>query len=615
MQQTKVLLTMLGNMGCKPQVKFDKLFQKLFNPELWFSAYLGIAAIPGNMTRGVDGKTIDGAGMRLINSLISELKASSYKPHPARRVYIPKANGNGKRPLGIPCFRDKLLMTVLKLILEAIYEPTFSNASHGFRPGRSCHTAIHQVKTKATGVHWWVEGDIKGFFDNVDHEILLKILGKRITDQRFLHLISQLLRAGYYDNWQYHKTYSGTVQGGNLSPILSNIYLNELDQAVSARINQYNKGKVMKMNLTYHSVAQNMYLAKKRARLTGNWNIYKSLRSQLFKLPSQQNNDPDYRRLVYYRYADDTLFGLIGPKADAEALKVWLESFLKTELNLELSKEKTLITHVKKRVRFLGYDVQQWKGQRILRFRTKKGSIRTQRTGNYRLRLLLPRDKTVKFAKEYGDITHWNGKHRAKLLNLSELEILMCYNAEVRGFFNYYSLADNLKDVANKVFKLTRTSFFRTLAGKRRTTMGKVIRSLKRGSGRYSIFLRDKGRIVKEYALFCSTRQLNKGITNYRDPDDVAKTFKYQSRSELGKRILANTCEWCGTVEGPMEVHHIRKLKDLKGKGKEFWEKEMIERQRKTMVLCIKCHRDLHRGKLKERAKVNNLEAEGELES
>ena len=226
---------------------------------------------------------------------------------------------------------------------------------------------------------------------------------------------------------------------------------------------------------------------------------------------------------------------------------------------------------------------------------------------------MLPRDKTVKFAKEYGDITHWNGKHRAKLLNLSELEILMCYNAEVRGFFNYYSLADNLKDVASKVFKLTRTSFFRTLAGKRRTTMTKVVRSLKRGPGRYSILLMDKGCIVKEYALFCSTRQLKEGVINYGDPDSIPKTLKYQNRNELGKRILANTCEWCGNKEGPMEVHHIRKLKDLKGKGKEIWEKRMIERQRKTMVLCIKCHHDLHRGKLKPRAIAT--EAKGELES
>jgi len=609
-QQTKVLLTMLGNMGCKPEVKFDKLFQKLFNPELWFSAYLSIAAIPGNMSRGVDGKTIDGAGMRLIKSLISELKASSYKPHPARRVYIPKANGNGQRPIGVPCFRDKLLMTVLKLILEAIYEPTFSNASHGFRPGRSCHTAIHQIKTKATGVRWWVEGDIKGFFDNVDHEILLKILGKRITDQRFLHLISQLLRAGYYDNWQYHKTFSGTVQGGNLSPILSNIYLNELDQTVSARINQYNKGKAMKISPVYHNFAEKVFLAKKRARLTGKWDIYKALRSQLFKLPAHQNNDPDYRRLVYYRYADDTLFGLIGPKADAVALKGWLEGYLKTELNLELSKEKTLITPVKKRVRFLGYDVQQWKGQRILRYRTKTRRIITKRTGNYSLRLLLPRDKTVKFAKEYGDITHWKGRHRRKLFNLSELEILMCYNSEVRGFFNYYALADNLKNVANKVFKLTNTSFFRTLACKRRTTMGKVIRSLKRGPGRYSVLLRDKGHIVKEYELFGSTRQLNKGIINYRDPDSLPQTLKYRNVNELGKRILANICEWCGNAQGPMEVHHIRKLKDLKDTTKKIWEKRMIERQRKTMVLCKKCHQELHQGKLRPQPIVK-----GELES
>jgi retron-type reverse transcriptase len=193
-QQPKILLAILGKMGQKPEVKFDDLYPKLYNVELWLLAYQLLAPKSGNLTPGTDGQTIDGAGLKLINQLIHELKTMSYKPKPARRVYLPKPNGK-QRPIGIAGFRDKLLQTVIKLLLEAIYEPTFANTSHGFRPGRNCHTALQQVKEQV-GIRWWIEGDIKSFFDTMEHEVLLKILNKRITDQRLLHLISQLMRAG-----------------------------------------------------------------------------------------------------------------------------------------------------------------------------------------------------------------------------------------------------------------------------------------------------------------------------------------------------------------------------------------------------------------------------------
>jgi len=198
-QHPNAVLTTLSKMTLKPEVKFDKLFQKLYNIELWLLAYQCIAPKPGNMTPGVDGKTIDGAGLKLIQDAIADLKASRYKPLSVRRVSIPKPNGK-QRPLGIPSFRDKLLGTVLKLILEAIYEPTFSEHSHGFRPERSCHTALEAVKRDMNGVRWWVEGDIKGYFDHVNHDTLLRILSKRITDKRFLHLIEQFLKAGYVED-------------------------------------------------------------------------------------------------------------------------------------------------------------------------------------------------------------------------------------------------------------------------------------------------------------------------------------------------------------------------------------------------------------------------------
>jgi group II intron reverse transcriptase/maturase len=600
-QQPTVLLAILSKMAQKPEVQFDKLFQKLYNVELWLLAYQSMAPKPGNMTAGVDGNTIDKAGLRLITELIADLKASRYTPCPTRRVYIPKANGK-LRPLGIPSFRDKLLETVLKLILEAIYEPTFSNHSHGFRPERSCHTALEQVKREMTGTRWWVEGDIKGFFDHVNHETLLRILSKRITDKRFLHLIGQLLQAGYVEDWRYHQTYSGVPQGGNLSPLLANIYLNELDQAIRAKMATFNKGKARKESQEYQRISRAVEVAKKKARQTGDWTEYKALRKKMLSTPSGDHQDPDYRRLFYTRYADDFLLAVIGTKAEAVEVKAWLERYLRDELQLELSAEKTLITHARKRVRFLGYDITRWKGRRIVRIHTKRGPI-TRRTGAYQLRLFRPQDKISAFAKAYGDISNWHGKHRNQLLNLSELEILLIYNAEIRGFLGYYTLADNLTQEAHKILWLTTGSFFRTIAGKRQTTVKEVARSLKRGPRRYVMTVKPEGKPIREYALLSSTRQLKKGIINYQQPDLKPAVLKYKSRTELGARLLAQQCEWCGTREGMMEVHHVRKLGNLTGKA--AWERQMMQRRRKTMVLCAQCHDELHAGRLQERKRLH----------
>lgn len=604
-QDPNVLLAILSRMAQKPEVKYDKLYQKLYNTKLWLLAYESIAPKPGNMTPGTDGKTIDGMGKKRINTMIAELKASRYKPQPVRRVYIPKANGK-QRPLGIPSFEDKLLQTVVRLILEAIYEPTFSDASHGFRPDRSCHTALEQVK-RMTGTRWWVEGDIRSFFDDLCHDTLSRILSKRITDKRFLHLIGQFLRAGYIEDWQYHQTYSGTPQGGNLSPILSNIYLNELDQRMAGRIAEFNKGKVRREDKAYRSVRHRMERAKKKARQTGDWTAYKTLRQKRLSMPASDHQDPNFRRMYYARYADDFLVGIIGSKADAIAVKSWLTDYLKRELRLELSAEKTLITNAKQRVRFLGYDIKKWHGERVRRIQTPHGSVMT-RTSTRHLALLMPRDRCNAFAKEYGNPSRWQGKHRPHLLCLSDLEILMTYNAEIRGFLGYYSLADNLKSVASKVLWLTTTSFLRTLASKHKSSLTREAKRLKRGPARYVITQEVKDGAIREYELVASTRQLKRAKVTYADIDREPRVWTYRTGSELGQRLSASQCEWCDSQTGTFEVHHVRKLKDLKGKSE--WEILMIARRRKTMVLCRNCHVDLHAGRLSEKTR-----AKGKLES
>jgi group II intron reverse transcriptase/maturase len=608
-QEPNILLAMLSKMAQKPEVKFDKLYQKLYNAELWLMAYEQIAPHPGNMTRGVDGKTIDGMGMERIDKMIARLKSSKYKPQPVRRKYIPKTHG--QRAIGIPSAEDKHLQTVVKLILEAIYEPLFAETSHGFRPGKSCHTALEQVK-KMDGVRWWIEGDVRGFFDNLHHETMLRILAKRITDKRFLHLIEQFLKAGYIENWQYKETYSGVPQGGNLSPVLSNIYLNELDQAMAAKTEAFNKGKRRRRPKEYMRIENQKVRAKKEAQKSGDWRIYKDLTQQQLRTPATENFDPDFRRLYYVRYADDVQIGIIGSKAEAKETKTWLKEYLAQELKLELSDEKTRITNAKERVRFLGYDIKRWRGQKKVTYQMKGKQV-TRRTTTYKLVLLMPRDKCEAFAKRYGTPQNWYGKGRLELQNLSELEILMIYNAEIRGFTNYYALATNLTKIGHNLLRMTTMSFFHTIARKRRQRIQQVARSLRKGRGKYAVELEKADGTQREYELVSSTKQLRREKITYEPIDEKPKTWQYRNRSELGQRLRAEQCEWCGTREGKMEVHHVRKLKDLKGRLE--WEKLMIARRRKTMVLCKQCHIDLHAGRLRAAKKIRESWRAGHLET
>ena len=326
-------------------------------------AYQNIYASQGNMTQGTDGKTIDAMSLSRIDGIIASLKDESYQPQPSRRTYIPKKNGK-MRPLGIPSFDDKLVQECVRLLLEAIYEGSFAKTSHGFRPNHSCHTALNQIQVCFSGVKWFVEGDIKGFFDNIDHEVMIGILAERIKDDRFLRLIRKFLKAGYLEDWKYHNTYSGTPQGGIISPILANIYLDKLDRYMEELKTQFDKGaKRAVYPETYELEKKRGVLAKKlRNAITEDERqmLLEKIREidrRKLTMPYSDPFDASYKRLQYVRYADDFLVGVIGSKEDAVAIKEQIKAFVADILHLELSDEKTLITHSKKKARFLGYDI------------------------------------------------------------------------------------------------------------------------------------------------------------------------------------------------------------------------------------------------------------------
>ncbi len=378
------VLNSLSDKSKDPSYRFERLYRNLYNPEFYLLAYKNIYANGGSMTPGMDGTTLDGMSSHRIDGIITSLKDRSYQPNPARREYIPKKSApNKKRPLGIPSANDKLVQEVVRLILESIYEPNFSEQSHGFRPRRSCHTALLHLQRTFTGAKWFVEGDIKACFDSFDHHVLIDILRRRIADEAFIALMWKFLKAGYMEQWEYHKTYSGTPQGSGISPILANIYLNELDRHIEEYKASFDQGSSLtrKANPEYERMRGTIERTKRRnakiwdeldaAERRQKAAILRNMKAEQRKLPKSEPFDANYKSLQYIRYADDFIIGVIGSKEDAEAIKADLASYLSEKLKLTLSAEKTKITHTSEFARFLGYDITVSRSQEIKK--SKKG--------------------------------------------------------------------------------------------------------------------------------------------------------------------------------------------------------------------------------------------------
>lgn len=604
MRNPEKVLNSLINHSKDKNYKFERLYRILYNKDMYLLAYKNIYAHEGNMTKGTDGETIDGMSLKRIDDLIAKMRDESYQPKPSRRTYITKKDGKRKRPLGIPAFIDKLVQEVIRMILEAIYEGSFENCSHGFRHDRSCHTALDQIQTRFTGAKWFIEGDIKGFFDNIHHDILIDILKERISDDRFIRLIRKFLKAGYIEDWVYHKTYSGTPQGGIISPILANIYLDKLDKYMQEYIQKFNKGKDRKRNPEYRKLEtkrRNLVEKLKKAESKADKDIIKAeirqVEMERRDVPYSLPMDESYKRMQYVRYADDFLIGVIGSKKDCEMTKKDIAEFLTAKLGLELSQEKTLITHGQKKAHFLGYSIYVRKSN--LPKRDKLGRM----VRNYGGRIVLEvesstiRDKLLSLKAM--EITYvdgkeiWKAKARYSMKDSDDLEILRTYNSEIRGFYNYYSIANN-SSIINSFKYIMEYSMYKTYATKYRTTKHNMIEKYRINKDFGVKYKTKDGK--EKICLFYNEGFKRKDINRNADVDNVTDKRFYLGRTSLIQRLEAGRCELCGAENVPIEIHHVRKLKDLN--GKKFWEKFMIARKRKTLALCHKCHVDLHNGKL-----------------
>jgi group II intron reverse transcriptase/maturase len=601
MRNPAKVLNSLSEQSKKLCYRYERLYRILFNEEMYYVAYQKLYANEGNMTKGADGKTIDGMGISEIKQLIAAIRNESYRPAPSRRTYILKKNGK-KRPLGIPSFGDKLVQEVIRMILQSIYEGYFENSSHGFRPNRSCHTALNNIQKTFTGTKWFVEGDIKGFFDNINHDILIETLRARIADERFLRLVRKFLNAGYVEDWVFNNTYSGTPQGGIISPILANIYLDKLDKYMADYISQFDKGKSKAKNPEYVRLDSKVTDLVTKLKIEKDELVrsellaeIKELKKQRILLPYGNAMDGNYRRLKYERYADDFLIGIIGSKADALKVKEDLKIYLSERLKLELSNEKTLITNAESPAKFLGYDIYVRKTNAAKR--NRNGVL--NRAFGKRVALEIANAIMRKKLLEYDAMTIsvkngkdvWKSKSRPCMKNNEDLEILSQYNAEIRGFYNYYCIANNSYTI-DSFYNIMEYSMYKTYACKYQSSVRKMIRKFSENGEFVIRYENRKGKIL-------SSRFYNDGFarkaTINNNADLLPKTIAFTGNTSLIDRLKANECEFC-RASGELEMHHVKKLKDLK--GKQDWEKHMIARRRKTLAVCFDCHKKIHYGKM-----------------
>jgi len=585
MQSAETVLGVLRERG-RRGLPCEELYRQLFNPQLYLLAYGRIYSNDGAMTPGVTGETVDGMSLGKIGRIIDALRHERFRWSPARRVYIPKRNGK-RRPLGLPSWTDKLVAEVVRLLLEAYYEPTFRDCSHGFRPGRGCHTALRKIADTWQGTTWFIEGDIADCFGSLDHEVMMTTLSAKIRDGRFLHLIRHMLQAGYLEDWVFNATLSGAPQGGVASPILSNIYLDRLDDFVeNVLIPEYTRGSRRAPSREYH----NVYYAMRRALERGDSAEFKALRKRLRTLPSADPRDPGYRRLRYCRYADDTLFGFAGPRVEAEQIRDRLAQFLRDDLKLELSPDKTLITHARtSAARFLVYEITvQHSDSKI---------TNRQRSVNGVIRLRVPISVVQAACSRY--LRRGKPAHRAELMGAPDRDIIRFYGAEYRGIVQYYLLATD-------VFRLARlrwvmeTSLLKTLAGKHRSTVSAMARKYK---------AKVDTPVGPRTCLQAVTERLGRkplvtrfgGIPLRRKKNalivDLSTTRRVIRPKELISRLLAGRCELCTGTDG-IVVHHVRGLADLADRRQPHppWVTVMLKKRRKTLVVCRDCHTTIHAG-------------------
>ena len=577
--------------------RINGLFRLLGCPLLWERAYGQVAPNKGALTPGIDpDNTLDGFSLERMERIMTAVLDGSYRFSPARRQYIPKPNGK-KRPLGIPTADDKLVQAAVKILLEHVYEPVFADQSHGFRRGRSCHSALTEIRRTWHGVKWLIEVDIVGYYDNIDHDILLGLLRRRIDDERLIRLIGRMLKAGYLEDWTFHRTFSGAPQGGVISPVLANIYLHELDRFMAEVKARFDKGQTRRRSDAYLEISKQIQIRRRkieRRRANGQEEEIPALVEEIrewerrrLEEPALDPFDPNYRRLRYCRYADDFVIGVIGSKEDARGIMAEVRTFLANGLKLEVSAEKSGIRKADEGAMFLGYQLKTYGDGRTRRM-IKGGRAVTMRLPGDRMQLHVPVDRLARFAERQrlGNIYTNRGEARCELINNSDVAILTGYNA----------LGTLWKDEVGRLHHLWWWSFMKTISRKHKCSVRKTAERLRNGD---SLGLWYEGRHQRRFMPMFRLKDVRSTPASARVDRQTLAHIHFAGRNDIVDRLRARACQACGTEDVPVEVHHVRKMSDMAGTT--LWTRVKAARTRKRTVLCHDCHVAHHAGRLQER--------------
>lgn len=592
MQTTENVIRVMQTLSKKGE-PLTRVYRQLYNPNLYLSVYNHLNANMGSLTPGATVETIDGTSLTKIYQIISALQQETYRWTPVRRQYVARKDGI-MRPLGLPTWSDKLVEGVIKILLEAYYEPIFNPHSHGYRPGRGCHTALQDIVANWTGTVWFIEGDIHACFENIDHDLFMKILARRIQDNRLLRLIQYRLESGILEDWQYQRTYSGVPQGGVLSPLLANIYLNELDTFIEDELMpKWNIGKKRRCYSQY----QTWMSRKARAAVRNDKAAVKTCLKAIRQIPSQDMFDPGFKRLKYVRYADDFLLGFIGSKAEAQAIQAEIETFLTQSLRLKFSSNKSRITHAKSEyARFLNYDIGVYGNVADKITENQRGR---RRSANGRVELRLPAGMVEERCREW----QRDGKPRINGLAMaySVEEALLAYQRRYRGLVNYYQYTVDVHELARLKYAMEQ-SLVHTLSAKLKISVSQVYKKLRAKTvinGKSYRVLQSvvKAENGKQYTFtWGGVPLIRRYIVDVPLSDEIVRA--YYSRSELVQRLLAEQCELCGRECEELEGHHVKRMANLpkqwrKGRLPQ-WVHIMIARRRKTLFVCPSCHVKMH---------------------
>ncbi len=582
--QTKVIanrLQILSN-HCKTQpgrrITWN-LHRILCNPDFLEICYNKLRSKPGNMTQGITPETLDGVSYSYFVDLSKRLKDETFQFKPGRRTFIPKPGG-GRRPLTIAPPRDKIVQEAIRLLLEMAYEPEFEtlNVSHGFRPKRSCHTALNDVNTKFASVTWMIEGDITKCFDKIDHAKLMVLIESKVADRQFTKLIWKALKAGYMEASTASSDIVGTPQGSVVSPLLANIYLHQLDLYVAQLKQSFDKGKKAALNNQYSRLLS----AAKRSRAKGQEAQCKTLLAKARRLHSINLFDPGYRRLQYVRYADDWVIGIRGPYNETLNVKQRITAFCRETMNLELNDEKTKVTNLgKDKVLFLGANIFRARHQKYHGF-SNKGS-RALRRSTRRLQFHVPLNRVKLKLKTAGFLRKEQSHPKFIWMSLDHAKIVALYNSVYAGILNYYSFAGNRSQLVSFLHHTMRFSLAKLLAAKFSTRVSKIF--AKYGKNLAPSEKGSKGFLEAEYGY--------KGLFA-RKPINTLVPLFHSGGSNVSLRKAI--CNLCGS-DYRVEMHHVRKMKDLNPKLSKL-DSLMAKRNRKQIPLCRSCHMAKHAGEI-----------------